>query len=479
MNATTYFGHFNPKISRPLAFFARHLPFYRTPFCQNEPKSARFNRLSAIDYWLFCPKNLRSSVKSADYPVNPVNPVSLSVTRSYAKLREVTFNRVLSGPIRYMRFPRFNTKTIRGTRFNLQSSTDIHAQSLFHFPMPTELNNSLLGLLKANSRSFYLTLRVLPGAIRPQIALAYLLARTTDTIADTEIVPPVHRLESLQKLRDRISGVNATPLDFKGLAQQQASPAERSLLEKVEESLTALGKFSRADQELIRAVLDTITSGQELDLQRFADASSQKIISLQTEADLDDYTYRVAGCVGGFWTKICRAHLFPDAAIDETQLIANGIRFGKGLQLVNILRDMAGDLRKGRCYLPAEKLSEINLVPADLLDPANENRLRPLYDRWLDVAESHLAAGWVYTNSLPAGQFRVRLACAWPILIGVRTLARLRAGRILDPAKSIKVPRNEVKWMMLRSLVSYPFPGAWQKQFDFHGKAVASGPNLA
>jgi len=345
--------------------------------------------------------------------------------------------------------------------------------------MSSELNDSLQALLKATSRSFYLTLRVLPGAIQSRIGLAYLLARTTDTIADTEIVPPAQRLEALQRLQGRISGQTSGPLNFGQLAQQQAVPAEKLMLEKVEESLSALGKFSDADQELIRAVLKTITSGQELDLQRFAGASDAKIIALQSEAELDDYTYRVAGCVGGFWTKMCRAHLFPNATIDESQLITDGIRFGKGLQLVNILRDLPVDLRKGRCYLPAEKLAEINLSPADLLESSNESRLRPLYNHLLDAAESHLKAGWVYTNCLPAGQMRVRLACAWPILIGVRTISRLRSGRILDPAQCIKVPRNEVKWMMLRSVLSYPFPGAWQKQFEFHGKAVASGADLA
>ncbi|HEY3762522.1 MAG TPA: phytoene/squalene synthase family protein [Verrucomicrobiae bacterium] len=341
------------------------------------------------------------------------------------------------------------------------------------------MNESLESLLKANSRSFYLTLRVLPGAIRPQIGLAYLLARTTDTIADTGIVPPAQRLEALQRLHERISGQSSERLDFGSLAQQQASPDEKLLLEKIEESLAALGTFSGADQKLIRAVLETITSGQELDLQRFAVASAAKIIALQSEADLDDYTYRVAGCVGEFWTKMCRAHLFPNAAVNEAQLVADGIRFGKGLQLVNILRDLPADLRKGRCYLPADKLAELNLSPADLLEPSNESKIRPLYNRWLDTAQAHLKAGWVYTNSLPSGQFRVRLACAWPILIGMKTLSRLRTGRILDAARRIKVPRSEVKWIMLRSLMSYPFPGAWQKQFDFHGKAVASGEDLA
>ena len=131
--------------------------------------------------------------------------------------------------------------------------------------MPTALND----LLQATSRSFYLTLRVLPARVRPQIGLAYLLARTTDTIADTEILPVNERLDALQKLRERILGQNSAPLNFGELAQKQNLSAEKLLLEKVEDSLAALQKFSSEDQKLIREVLTTITSGQELDLRRF------------------------------------------------------------------------------------------------------------------------------------------------------------------------------------------------------------------
>src|ERR1700726_146955 len=141
--------------------------------------------------------------------------------------------------------------------------------------MPTALND----LLQATSRSFYLTLRVLPSAVRPQIGLAYLLARTTDTIADTEIVPVEQRLQALQALRGRILGTNPKPLDFGELARQQGLPAERVLLERSEEALEILGGLNEADQQRIREVIDIITSGQELDLRRFAGASAQKIIS--------------------------------------------------------------------------------------------------------------------------------------------------------------------------------------------------------
>ena len=338
----------------------------------------------------------------------------------------------------------------------------------------------LLGdVLKATSRSFYLTLRVLPAAVRPQIGLAYLLARTTDTIADTGLVPLEQRLDALHKLRGRILGSSSAPLDFGELARQQGSPAERVLLEKTEASLALLPTLSPADLKLVRDVLVTITSGQELDLRRFAKASAENIVPLETAVELDDYTYRVAGCVGGFWTKICRAHLFPGAKLDDTLLLVDGIRFGKGLQLVNILRDLPADLKNGRCYLPTQRLDEAKLLPETLLSPANEGKFLPLYHDYLDQAEAHLAAGWRYTNTLPFSQFRVRLACAWPVLLGRRTIEKLRAANVIELQQRVKVSRGEVRGILFRSLLACPLPFAWRKLYAPAGKAVASGGELA
>jgi farnesyl-diphosphate farnesyltransferase len=321
----------------------------------------------------------------------------------------------------------------------------------------------LTDLLKDVSRTFYLTLRVLPASIRRQIGLAYLLARATDTIADTQLVPLEQRLQALQAFRARILGKSQTPLEFSELARHQGAPGERTLLENCEASLALLQSLTPPDLELVREVLNTITSGQELDLRRFAGASAQRVVALRTDAELDDYTYRVAGCVGEFWTKMCRAHLFPKAALDDAWLLAQGVRFGKGLQLVNILRDLPADLRQGRCYLPAERLSACGLKPEDLLEPASEPRLRPLYNTYLDQAEAHLRAGWGYTNALPRRCVRVRLACAWPILVGLETLKLLRAGNVLDPRQRIKVSRGQVKKFMWRTVLYYPWAAAWAR----------------
>ncbi|MSU59734.1 MAG: squalene/phytoene synthase family protein [Pedosphaera sp.] len=318
-------------------------------------------------------------------------------------------------------------------------------------------------LLKQTSRSFYLTLRVLPWRVRTQIGVAYLLARTTDTIADTDLVPLDQRLQGLKDLRERIIGLRKTPVDFGELAKQQGVEAERTLLEKTEVSVTLLRTLDDADLELVLKVLNLITTGQEMDLHRFAGGKPQRVASLHVESELDEYTWLVAGCVGEFWTKLCRRHVFPRAQLDDAQLLADAARFGKGLQLVNILRDLAADLRLGRCYLPDQELFKVtSLLPADLLDPANAEKFRPLYHRYLDLAETYLAAGWNYTNNLPWRCIRVRLACAWPILIGVQTLARLRTANPLDASQKVKLPRANVRGILWRSVLRYPFPAAWR-----------------
>jgi farnesyl-diphosphate farnesyltransferase len=317
--------------------------------------------------------------------------------------------------------------------------------------------------LRAVSGSFYTTLRILPASIRPQISLVYLLARTAETIAGTQLAPLDQRLAALQQLRERIQGSRQDPLDFSEWVRHQGPPAERLLLENCEPSLSLLDSFSPTDIKLIREILTSITNGQELDLRRFAGSSPEHIKSLQTEAELDDYIYRVAGCVGESWTRLCRADLFPQAYLNDSWLLAQSVRFGKGLELVNILRDLPADLRQGRCYLPTERLAGCNLKPADLLRPGNEPRVRPLYNDYLTKADFHLQAGWAYTNALPRGSIRVRLACAWPILIGQETLKLLWATNVLDSKHRIEVSRGRVKRLMFRSVLLYPWQGAWRR----------------
>jgi farnesyl-diphosphate farnesyltransferase len=326
-------------------------------------------------------------------------------------------------------------------------------------------------LLKHVSRSFYLTLRILPYSVRSQMSLAYLLARATDTVADTQLVSIQRRLEAILHIRKSIQDVceghKAVLPDFGDFARaqrgiaQQGTPAERALLGSLEMLFDALSGFAADDRIRIRDVLNIITHGQETDLIRFGTASADQISALGTDAELDAYIYEVAGCVGEFWTQMCRTHVFPADPLDDHVLYADAIRFGKGLQLVNILRDLPVDLRQGRCYLPEEQLLKCGLKAQDLLDPGAAGLFRPLSDHYLKKAEDHLLAGWRYTRALPSRCVRIRLACSWPILIGVRTVELLRAGNVLDGRHRLKVSRSEVRRLMLRSIILYPYRTAW------------------
>jgi farnesyl-diphosphate farnesyltransferase len=349
----------------------------------------------------------------------------------------------------------------------------------------------LTHLLRGVSRSFYLTLRVLPASIRPQIGLAYLLARATDTIADTSLVSVDHRLAALRALQARIHGatrqtlnvqelvppalpreVPATVGDRRSIKAAQTAAAERELLLRIDEAVQLLQQFTPDDQQHIRNVIAVISSGQELDLIRFAGCSAQKVVALATDAELDDYTYRVAGCVGEFWTHICRRHLFPRADVDDDFLLRNGVRFGKGLQLVNVLRDLPADLGQGRCYLPAQVLHRASLDPATLLLPAHQESLHPVLCHYRHVATSHLAAGWRYTRHLPWRFARLRLACAWPLLIGTKTLAKLERSPVGPTQSPAKINRRELHWILASSTLLYPVPWLWNRMMDGSGSGA-------
>ena len=117
-------------------------------------------------------------------------------------------------------------------------------------------------------------------------------------------------------------------------------------------------------------------------------------------------------------TALCKSFgataLVLVAASALAAMRALGMRFGQGLQLTNILRDVPRDLRQGRCYLPRADLARLGLSPRDLLDPAAAATARPLVRELLQVALDRYDAGWRYTVAIPAGEPRMRLACWRP-----------------------------------------------------------------
>jgi farnesyl-diphosphate farnesyltransferase len=307
--------------------------------------------------------------------------------------------------------------------------------------------NQLIGsLLRSVSRSFYLSIRLLPSGLREPVGLAYLLARATDTLADTTEIPADIRKSQLETLAAAIQS-NVAPARIEALgtsfAPLQSNKSERLLIESLPQCLEMLERTEAADREDIRVVLAKINRAQLLDIERFG--ASGNIRALSTAAELDDYTYLIAGCVGEFWTHMCVRHVRDFAELPVEEMLKLGRHYGNGLQLINILRDAGNDLRAGRCYFPNEDL--MGLEPERILH--QPEKLGPAFEKWLDHAESGLLAGMEYSFSIR--NRRVRGATALPALIGARTIALLRQAGESALEQKVKVPRPEVN-RMLRSV---------------------------
>lgn len=340
--------------------------------------------------------------------------------------------------------------------------------------MSNAASADLLGpLLQSVSRSFYLTLRILPAGMRESVGLAYLLARAADTIADTALIEPARRLSLLLALRAVVGGDRSadttTAIEQMAVevAGRQTLADEKRLLESLGSALALLDQLGEADRAAVREIVTTLTTGMEFDLRTFPAEDSGQIAALLDTSELDRYTYLVAGCVGEFWTKMTCAHVPGTFDEPHETIIARGVRFGKALQLTNILRDCSKDLRIGRCYLPVSLLERHGLTPASLLAPDASLRARPVLAELLATALAHYRAAADYTFAIPRLSIRLRLACLWPILIGLETLTLLaRNDAWLDTAKISKIGRNDVYRLVAGSTAAVCFDGVLRRWID-------------
>jgi farnesyl-diphosphate farnesyltransferase len=263
--------------------------------------------------------------------------------------------------------------------------------------------------------------------MREPVSLAYLLARTSDTIADCTAAAE-RKSGWLRSFEEALAGAEGG--DFQGLADHTSATGEKLLIRHVPELIAAFQSCPKETRDMIEQVVRTIISGQSLDLSRFCEATMDHPKALASREELDDYTWRVAGCVGEFWTRIGIHTLGEGFSRANPDLLCEaGIRYGKGLQIVNIIRDLGGDLRQGRCYLP-------------VADPMDRAAMIAERAWWIKQAKLHLAEGIEYARHLRGR--RVRIASGLPASLGLKTLAMLEAQHGSAMSTRIKIPRSEV-----------------------------------
>ncbi len=268
-------------------------------------------------------------------------------------------------------------------------------------------------LLGRVARSFAITIRWLPSEIRETVALGYLLARASDSVADSSRAEVGRRVAVLADLR----GGRADSSELADLAGQQADPAEAELLRRLPDLMEEMR--GSPDRERLEWVWEQILRGQLFDLERFGGAGREPL----SPTELDDYTYAVAGSVGEFWTELAFDRVPRFSRQSRAEMVRLGVAFGKGLQRINILRDRAADRTIGRVYVADED-----------------------FERERAEARRGLEAGLAWADGVD--RRRLRYGCVLPARIGLAMLPALR----VDAERGVKISRRQLRGVMVRAL---------------------------
>lgn len=274
--------------------------------------------------------------------------------------------------------------------------------------------------------------------MREPVSVGYLLARASDTIADTEQVPMELRKACLQKFYDALKDEDAREELLEMVSSKfisyQTNEREELLLNRLGDVFGWNDSMRDWAWHAVSDVLKPIVDGQRWDVDYFADEGTKQI---ESEEQLDKYCYQVAGSVGEFWGVVGTKAYKRFSEFEFEKLQSLGVKYGKGLQLVNILRDMPEDLENGRCYIP----------DVDFEDKKALMQASKIYRR---KARKYLEDGLVYASTLR--QKRSKIATALPAFIGLKTLDLMDDADWEQWEQGIKITRKQLRACLWKAL---------------------------
>ncbi|MGK7888640.1 MAG: squalene/phytoene synthase family protein [Leptolyngbyaceae cyanobacterium] len=245
-----------------------------------------------------------------------------------------------------------------------------------------------LEVLRETSRTFYIPISQLPPGLMDAVASAYLLMRAIDEIEDHETLDNGTKARLLRSLSLNLQASVDTskPQDFAlGLETERDRLPDVSL---------RIGEWALLAPDTIAPRIWDATAAMADRMAYWAERNW----TIRTEAELNQYTFSVAGAVGLLLSDLW-------AWYDGTQTNrAQAIGFGRGLQAVNIARNYKDDLERGVSFFP---------------DGWHAQDIR-------DYARRNLTLADAYTQSLAKGP--TRNFCQIPLALAHATLDALDLG---------------------------------------------------
>lgn len=284
------------------------------------------------------------------------------------------------------------------------------------------------------SRTFALSINVLPGTLGDAVALAYLMFRISDGIEDHSELPAQQKIELLDLWASILAGDEPVSRLTDAVANLDGSDPEVEIVQNADKVLDWLHELPDTFQRpIVQHVYDT-TQG----MSRWQAHGPY----VADEAELDDYMHEVAGRVGYLVTDLYALHA-PAIMERRDDLMPLSRHCGLALQTVNVIRGMHKDFVRGWVFTPRSYYEELGLTRETMLAPGNRTKALKVVDKLAAKADYHLQYGLRYVTAFPRTEHSIRLSLMWPFFFAVRTLAISR-GNPLVLSSEAKMSRNEI-----------------------------------
>ena len=296
-------------------------------------------------------------------------------------------------------------------------------------------------ILQGVSRTFALNIPQLPGALRDVVGNVYALCRIADTIEDEPALSPAQKQGFSERFIEVVAGrADVAPFSraLGALLSSSSTERERDLVANTARIIRITAGFRAGQRRAIERCVRIMSRGMA-EFQQNATSDG-----LQDVPHLDRYCYHVAGIVGETLTD-----LFCDYSAEigrrRDDLFALSVSFGQGLQMVNILKDVWDDQRRGACWLPRDVFQaagfELRSLSAGQAAPGFADGLSKL----VAIAHRHLANALRFVLILPAHETGIRRFCLWPLGMAVLTLQRIHATPAFTSGQDVKISRRSVR----------------------------------
>ena len=296
-------------------------------------------------------------------------------------------------------------------------------------------------VLPGVSRTFALTIPVLPAKLADVVTNAYLLCRLADTIEDDIGLTDRQKSAFHERFVRVVEGAEPVEPFASELAPLLAPSTladERDLIVNTARVIRVTHSFSQPERAALTQCVRIMCEGMP------AFQRNRSLAGLADVAALDAYCYCVAGVVGEMLTELFCLHC-PSLEPERERLMKLAVSFGQGLQMTNILKDVWDDRLGNTCWLPRSVFEDeqFDLVRLDELHLTSTfaTGLR----RLIGIAHAHLRNALDYTCLIPKNETGIRRFCLWAIGLAVLTLRKINKNPAYASSAEVKVSRRSVK----------------------------------